>query len=686
MSPPGLEAGAALRRLARLHGVQGSYRDGRGRRRRASEVSLVRVLQALGEPLASRGDAVAALSRAQAREWDGRLDPVGVAWDGRGGRCLLRLPAADAAGRWSGTLELEGGRTVPLGWDLGRAPRVGSTIAAGQRCVAVALPLPEPLPPGYHTVRVPRAGERGKALVISAPMRAYEPPRGERRWGVFVPLHALSSSHSWGVGDYTDLAAFAEWVGAQGGSLVGTLPLLSTFLGRVYEPSPYSPVTRSFWNEAFLDLSRDRAAGEPSVRTDLGPLRAERLVDYARVAALKRDGLRSLASGRGSLAASEDPELDAYASFRAATDARGEWPTWPGAAPGRAPRLPSVPPEDAAVYAVAQTLAAAQLAEAARRAAARGVDLYLDLPIGAHPSGFDLWRHPDAFVPGVSVGAPPDTVFTSGQDWGFPPPHPDRIRERGYRDFAAVLRRQMRIAKVLRLDHVMALHRLFWIPHGLRGTDGVYVHYRADEFYAVLVLESTRNRCVVVGENLGTVPAYVNRSLRRHGIRPLYVAQYAMEGPGPDLPPKVPPGAVASVNTHDMPPFASYWAGRDIAERAAASLIPTDEVASEQRRRARIRDRVVRTLAREGWLHGRPTRRAVFDALVGFLAASDAWAVLVNLEDLWGETEPQNLPGTGLERPNWRKRLRFSLEEIREDRTVARALARVDSLRKGRTG
>ena len=681
MSPTGDEAGRALRHLARVHGVQLSYTDVTGRRRRASEAGLLGVLRALGEPLGTAGDAARLLPRTLRRRWDRRLDPVVVAWDGSGGRALLRLPSGEARGRWSGVLRLEGGRALPLTWDLGRLRSVGTVAADGRRYLAKALPLPPSLPPGYHRLHVPQAEGPSEALVISAPMRALEAPITDRRWGVFVPLHALWSSRSWGVGDYADLATLVRWVGERGGTIVGTLPLLPTFLGRVVEVSPYSPASRLFWNEVYLDVNPATAAS-PAPGSEVRSVRASPLVDYIQANTIKRRAVGAAGSGLSGLK-DDSRDLDTYAAFRAATDASGGWTTWPGATSTRTPPLPPFERAESATYRRTQAIARRQIESCSREARDRGVRLYLDLPIGVNPDGFDTWRYPDAFVRGVSVGAPPDTVFTSGQDWGFPPPHPDGLRASGYRYLVAVLQHQMRVASILRLDHVMALHRLFWIPAGLPATDGLYVHYAPDELYAIVTLESVRNGCMVVGENLGTVPGYVNRSLRRHGIHPLYVVQYELEGPAPSLPPPVPRGAIASVNTHDMPPFAAYWSGEDIDVRAEAGLFPKEKVAAEHRRRAGIRDRVVATLTRDGWLRDPATPRTVLHAVLDFLGAGEASAVLVNLEDLWGETGMQNLPGTGQERPNWRRRLRLSLEEIRRDPQVAAALARLDAVRKG---
>jgi 4-alpha-glucanotransferase len=243
----------------------------------------------------------------------------------------------------------------------------------------------------------------------------------------------------------------------------------------------------------------------------------------------------------------------------------------------------------------------------------------------------------------------------------------------------------MRHADYLRLDHVMAFHRLFWIPDGMTAADGVYVRSRGEELFAVLCLESHRNRCRLVGENLGTVPPEVNRAIARHDLCGLYVGQYEMQPTSPALRP-VPPNCVASVNTHDMPPLATAWAGGDVGDRIALGMLDRSRKGAELAARARQKKSLVAFLrARRLLPTGRVDARRVRDALLLFLAQSEADFLLVNLEDLWLERRWQNVPGTMDEHPNWRRKLRLSLDELAADRGIASLLLRIDAARRGRT-
>ncbi|HZD06575.1 MAG TPA: 4-alpha-glucanotransferase, partial [Longimicrobiales bacterium] len=405
------------------------------------------------------------------------------------------------------------------------------------------------------------------------------PSERSRRWGTFLPLHALRSARSRGAGDLADLRALAGWTGQRGGSLVGTLPLYDTFLGErgPFDPSPYAPVSRLFWNPFWIALEEApglEAAPEARALLEDGEVReASRLlreadrVDYRRVMALKRRVLEALARahqgggphGLGTELTrwvADDPEALAYARFRAAVEATGRpWAEWEGRArAGDATALQ--PPDDGVRYHVyAQWAVERQLEELA---GATSTGLYLDLPLGAHPHGFDHWRHRSLFAEGFTVGAPPDAFFEGGQDWGFPPMHPHRSGEDGHGYFAACLRRAMEVSGALRLDHVMALHRLFWVPEGEGAARGVYVRYPSDELWAVLCLESHRSRTEVVGEDLGTVPPDVPRVMERHEVRRMWVLPFEVAAGEEGKPYRVGlPSAdsVACLDTHDLPPF-----------------------------------------------------------------------------------------------------------------------------------
>ena len=637
------------------------------------------MLAALGADVRTMQDVASALRERSAELASRRVEPVLVAWDGSGSaRIRLPVKSAEAA---AVTLVLEDGSSR----DLALGTRPGEE-ADGGRLVTGEVSF-EALPPGYHHLFVETGGERLETLVVSAPSRAFQGPDA-REWGVFLPLYALRTDRDWGVGSYSDLAQLTAWVRGLGARLVGTLPLLATFLDEPFDPSPYSPASRLFWSELFIDVSRgtelERApeardlVASPGFRGDIERARGGRLVDYEKVADLKRRVLALLARKSNSL--TNDGRVVDYGRFRSACLRLGKrWEDWPPRQ--RDGRLDSsdVDPDVVRYHTYVQSLAGQQIAEAA----AGGAGLFMDLPLGVHPASYDVWRHRDAFAVGVSAGAPPDTFFTKGQTWGFPPLHPHGIREQQYRYPIECFRHLMQHAAVLRIDHVMGLHRLFWVPPGLEPSEGVYVRYRPDELYAILALESHRARTVVVGEDLGTVPPSVRRAMARHGILRTFVLQYELR-PKPRAPiPSVPKGSMASLNTHDMPPFAAIWEARDIEDRLSLGLLDEKLANKERGDRDRVRRGLIRSLVREGHLEtGDASGPDVLRAALRHLAASKARMAVVNLEDLWWETEPQNTPGTGDERPNWRRRAKHSFESFRESPEVVGTLQEMNELRK----
>jgi 4-alpha-glucanotransferase len=699
-----------LRELASLYGVEPSYLDMRGRRVEASPESLLAVASALAGPLDNMEDVAEALAARRAELESRLIEPVLVAWDGRLTRIALRLPAngaganghggaaAATAGRPGGPLvchlDLEGGERRAWTYDLERLPRP----APGMRLLA----LPEALPAGYHQLEVKLGGRTARALVIAAPVRAFAGD-GKPLWGVFLPLYALRTARSWGAGDLADLEALAAWTARQGGAAVATLPLLATFLDAPYEPSPYAPASRLFWNEIYLDPRQlPEATLCPAARrllesTELAAetraLAALPLVDYPRLATLKRRVLEEMAGWcfanpgprrqelERFLAAR--PRLADYAAFRAVGDRRGEsWQAWP-----QRLREGSLAPadhdeEDYRYHLWVQWAIEEQLQQVARQA---GAGLYLDMPLGVHGSAYDVWRERDLFADGASAGAPPDVFFTKGQDWGFPPLRPERLRERGYDYLIASLRHHLRHAGMLRLDHVMQLHRLFWVPPGMGAAGGVYVRYPHEELYAVLSLESHRHQAMIVGENLGTVPQEVDESMGCHGVLGMYVLQYELAPGGGGLRREPPAAAVASLNTHDMPSFRGYWEERDVDDLEALGLFDERQAREERQRRAEQRRQLESAALawRPADWDGRGDPYAlVLRGCLEHLAASPARMVLVNLEDLWQETEPQNVPGTGGERPNWRRKARLTFEEMIARPEIAEMLGRVDRLRR----
>ncbi|HZT81426.1 MAG TPA: 4-alpha-glucanotransferase, partial [Gemmataceae bacterium] len=343
----------ALTELARAYGVETVYRDALGEERHASPETLVRILQVLGAPIQGPDDADAALRDLGEQTWRRPVEPVHVTWDGRPSQVALRLPAWQMTGRVSFTLEDEVGERRTGTADLATLPRSESATVGGVEYVACRLPLPGPLPVGRHRLTLQAGGTSAECLVLSAPTRTYTPPGGDqaRSWGVFLPLYALHSERSWGAGDFTDLQALLDWVHGLGGGVVATLPLLAAFLDEPCEPGPYSPASRLFWNELYLDVTKApelaicpaaRALlGSADFRREIDALRGTPFVEHRALMALKRRVLEELARSLFAQPSARldalrryvagHPHLESYARFRAVVERRRQtWPLWPG--------------------------------------------------------------------------------------------------------------------------------------------------------------------------------------------------------------------------------------------------------------------------------------------------------------------------------------------------------------------
>jgi 4-alpha-glucanotransferase len=693
-----------LYKLAELSGAQLSYWDVTGQQRHAAPEALVPVLRAMGAPLEKIDDAPAALWEQKQALWREPLEPVTVAWLGAtepDAFLTLRVPHDQAGRSAEFVLRLETGEERCWACVPNDLPVTASADHEGIPATARRLALPPDLPPGYHRLHVELSGRTAQSTVLAAPVRAYEHP--ERvpgtNWGVFLPLYALHTEKSWGAGDFGDLEKLIEWVNSLGGGIVATLPLLAAFLDEPFEPGPYSPASRLFWNEFYLDLSRvpelaqssaaRQMVGSAAFQQEVAELRAVPLVDYRRQMQLKRRVLQELMRtlfARSSARRQEfetfiagRPQLEDYARFRAVGEQRrGPWPTWPTALRDGTIREGDYDEEARRYHLYAQWLVDEQLHGLAERAGVAGPGLYLDLPLGVNPDSYDVWREREAFATGMAAGAPPDPFFAKGQNWGFPPLQPRQIRKQGYRYVAGYIRHHMRLAGVLRIDHMMGLHRLFWIPHGMDASKGVYVQYAADELYAVYCLESHRHRCALVGEDLGTVPPEVPPAMARHNVRRMYVLQYGIQPEHDGHINPVIPGSVASANTHDMPPFAAFLQGLDIQDRVDLGVLDPGVAEHERRSRQALVDAMIRFFEREGWLRDSREPQAILRACLKFMSAGPAMVVLTNLEDLWLETQPQNVPGTWRERPNWRRRAKYALEALRQLPEVLETLREMD--------
>jgi 4-alpha-glucanotransferase len=374
-----------------------------------------------------------------------------------------------------------------------------------------------------------------------------------------------------------------------------------------------------------------------------------------------------------------DEETVRYARFRGAQAKLGRnWRAWPAEARAGALGAEHLDAPEERFHLVAQTLVRRQLRDLRRRLDRDGIRLGLDLAVGVHPDGYDPWSRQTLFADGMSVGAPPDYGFPSGQDWGFSPVLPEASRREGHQYLAASIAHQMELAGVLRVDHVMAWTRLYWIPHGFKLDQGTYVSYPADELFAILTLESHRHRCEVVGENLGTVPPEINQALKRHRIWGMYLAQFKAAGdPKVDAPG---PKDMALVGTHDTPTLAGWLAANDIAERVGYKLLAAEAVPAVRKERARATGRLARRL------HAKVDQPAELLAeLLEWLGRSRSPLFVPWLEDLWLEPIRVNLPGTrSSERPNWQRPMGRLLEEVFADAEIDVLIRRLNRSRRSR--
>jgi 4-alpha-glucanotransferase len=699
-----------LNDLARLYNVQTSYFDLNHRRSVFSGECLMGVLKALGAPVNSINDVPAALRERRQSLCRRIIEPVTVIWNGALPEIKICLPQNLADASLSCCLETETGERSEWKINARGLPVLSSTETEEVRYLTRVITLPEPLPWGYHRFSIAAKGCSGETLIISAPQKTYSPPgeKDNREWGAFLPLYALRTAKGWGSGDYTALFKLGEGIAGLGGNITATLPLLPVFLDEPFDPSPYAPVSRLLWNEFYIDIENipeiENCAAAKSLiqsvdfRKEIEKQRESRTVDYRKIMYLKRQVMTELSkyicgSHSGRLDELNDfinnnPVVEKYARFRAVTDKRHTvWSEWPQRLRDGEIQENDFNKEDMEYHLYAQWTARRQIKALAENSRKHHLKLYFDLPLGVHAGGFDAWQYRDIFAAGATVGAPPDPVFTNGQDWGCPPLHPEKIREQGYRYVIEYLRHHLRYAEMLRIDHVMGMHRLFWIPQGENGSRGVYVRYHADELYAILALESYRCRSVIVGEDLGIVPSYVRPAMASHGLQRMYILYYEILEKASGALKKIPPDTVAALNTHDMAPFAAFWQEKDIDERKGLLLADDKGVQKERKSRRAVKAALTACLHDKKYLKNPfPDTRDMLKACLAYLGASRAHVVLVNLEDLWLETSAQNMPGVGDKYKSWRNKARYTLEEFLQKEEVIGALKEIDGIRKLNAG
>lgn len=589
--------------------------------------------------------------------------------------------------------------------------------------------LPAKLPEGYHTLTLTQGDKRYHCRVIVAPQRCYEPQallEGKKLWGACVQLYTLRSDNNWGIGDFGDLKKMLAEVGERGGAFIGLNPIHALYPANPESASPYSPSSRRWLNVIYIDVtalddfknSKEAQAwwAMPTTQQMLRRAREADWVDYSTVTSLKMAGLRLAWKG---FSTRDDEQMTAFREFvlregeslywQAAFDAlhawqvkedemRWGWPVWPEAYQSvDSPEVKAFCQEHAdevEFYLWLQWLAYSQFAACWQVSQGYNmpIGLYRDLAVGVAEGGSETWCDRELYCLKASVGAPPDILGPLGQNWGLPPMDPHVMAARAYEPFIDLLRANMQNCGALRIDHVMSVLRLWWIPYGETADHGAYVQYPVDDLLSILALESKRHQCMVIGEDLGTVPVEIVSKLRDSGVYSYKVLYFENDHEKTFRAPQAyPEQSMAVATTHDLPVLRGYWESGDLTLGKTLGLYPDEEVL-----RGLYQDR---ELSKQGLLdalhkHGCLPKRAGHKAslmsmtptlnrgMQRYIADSNSALLGLQPEDWLDMADPVNIPGTSYQYKNWRRKLSTTLEKMFADAEVNKLIKDLDKRRR----
>lgn len=699
---------STLARLAQACGIETGYHDIWGTWHALGDDTARRLLAAMGIDSGDESALEAALRARHETHWQTLAPPV----------CVLRehepmyVPLAYSADAehspvaWR--IRTEDGSETAGELIPSAHAQMEETDIDGRHCRRCRFCLPVPLPLGYHEATFTSAHGSARTRLIVTPKSCHPPPPADpergRPWGIALQLYGVRSARNWGIGDLGDLARAAALCGDLGADLIAINPLHALYFDAPERTSPYSPSGRCFANPLYLDVEAiadfsacaDAVAmvAAPDFQLELNRLRTEELVDYVAVAKLKRAVLTVIyAHFRDRHLANDTARASQFRAFQRAAGAAlrrhavfevlhetfgdREWP-----ARFRDPDSIAVAEfahahgSDIEFHEYLQWLLREQLGKAgdAARASGMRIGLYGDLAVGSDAFGSDVWSTPQAFARNISIGAPADDFNLQGQVWGLPPWLPDHLVDSAYVNYIAALRANMRANGALRIDHVIGLQRLFWVPDGMHAVDGAYVRYPVHDLLAILALESVRAGCVIIGEDLGTVSDEMRGALHDYGLLSYRIVYFSKHWHGDHsflAPGEYPPQSLVTVSTHDLPTFTGFWTGHDLDMREMLDLFPDAQTRDRLRHERELdRNRLLAALA-EANLHpetiteagtGRPTEEFVA-AVHRYAARAQSAVMMVQMEDVLGEIEQANVPGTVAEQPNWRRRLHVPLEQ-----------------------
>ncbi len=720
-----------LAELAERAGIAADYYDIAGTIHLTSDDTRRAILIAMGFAADSAASLTQALQEWEEAPWLRPCDPVRVLCDGETGAplsCYLRLDEGQEKSiEMAWQIHDEANAVAQEGQAGPGLSAAEVRFLKGQRHVRIEIPAPQGLSLGYYNLTVQAKGLVGGSVgwmrVIVAPRQCYAPPSLEahqRLWGLALQLYSLSSNRNWGCGDFTDLGRIVEWAGKElGAGVIGLNPLHALRNTAPYHISPYAPYNRLYLNELYIDLERlpefhssekaQHLFHAPEFQAKLQALRVSPQVDYDAIATAKRAMLDlTYRTFLAEAYSGEEPNLqpktarawlferfiqaegsllEVYATFQTLEEERwliqsksATWHDWPKQflTPGQPVReYAKRHSKRVRFFQYVQWVASGQLNEI-RRAAERlamPIGLYHDVALGADRNGAEAWIYQSILALGADSGAPPDAFAPEGQNWGLPPINPHALRASGYELMIQLLRNNFRSGGAIRLDHVMAFFRLFWIPRGRPASEGTYVRYPFEDLLAIVALESTRSKTLVIGEDLGTVPDWIREQLAQARVLSYRVFYFERGADGAMKPPgDYPVRSLAVATTHDLPTLAGFWSGEDLHVRSGLGAFPDDAArhrAWEERHRDKVN--ILSALKRENLLPTGVTEdlatipamtTELCQAIHLYLARTPSCIVLANLEDGLGELSQTNLPGTIDSHPNWTRKYAVRVDEM----------------------
>ncbi|EMB50678.1 4-alpha-glucanotransferase [Vibrio mimicus] len=716
----------ALKQVAEMAKIADRYVSAWGSEAQVEDDTIRHLLASLGYDTSSDE---ALLQSAEKKHKKDVVDPVLVVHQGAAIEVPLYLGVSARESEFDWRLQTEQGEVLE-GY-------LQSQIVRDERAEGgpLVFALPNDLPLGYHTLLIARKRRKApyEMALIVTPQACYKQPalaQGKKLWGPSIQLYTLRTQHNWGMGDFGDLKQLVADIASRGGDFVGLNPIHALFPANPEGASPYSPSSRRWLNILYIDVSSvpefalsaeaQQKVGSPEFQLRLQKVRDAHWVNYSEVAELKMSVLPLLFAEfkkrhldkhsdrahaflnfveQGGESILHQAAFDAlHAELHAEDASVWGWPVFPEKYrrfdSAAVQKFIDEQKDQVHLYMYLQWIADAQIHEAQSLAEEKGmaVGLYRDLAVGVADSGSETWADQGNLLQDVSIGAPPDVLGPLGQNWGLPPLNPQVLQATAYDAYIKLLRANMKHCGALRIDHVLGLLRLWWIPKGENATKGAYIYYPVKDMLAILALESHRHQCSVIGEDLGTVPDEIVELLRDAGVHSykVFFFETSKEDGGYVSPAHYAEQSMAALCTHDMPTLRGFWHCDDLKMGREIGLYPDEEqLQGLFDDRLKSKQGILDSVAWHGYLPagvGRDATQVPMDsylseALQLHVAAGSSALLSVQLEDWLEMDKPVNIPGTVNEYPNWRRKLSMNLDEIFAREEVNRIAARLTEVR-----